>query len=227
MLKINSDVAVIVPTFNEGGVLENTVLQLSQYFENIYVVDDGSLNHVENSEQKSYFTCLRHILNLGQGAAIQTGIEYALENESIRYFLTFDADGQHSIKSALGVLEEIKECGVDIVIGSRFIGDAQNKTMPTKKKFILKLAIWFTRMDSKLPVTDTHNGLRVMSRNFVENLKIRNAGMAHASEILRHIKDSGSTWKEFPVEITYSEYSIKKGQSILNAVNILTEMIHK
>jgi glycosyltransferase involved in cell wall biosynthesis len=222
-----SDVAVIIPAYNESQQLVKTVESLSKNFSEIIVVDDGSTDDSLELLRSNHIFYLHHSINLGQGAAIQTGLNYAMAISEINYFLTFDGDGQHSVDSAIEILEEIKKLKVDIVTGSRFLANYSNQTMPTKKKLILKLGIWFTRFDTNLPVTDTHNGLRVMSRNFVENLSLRHSGMAHASEILRHIKISGASWKEYPVQITYSKYSKKKGQSILNAVNILTEMINK
>jgi hypothetical protein len=124
------------------------------------------------------------------------------------------------------MIHEIKTSKVEIILGSRFL-EKNAIGMPSKKKIILRLGIAFTRIDSGLKVTDTHNGLRVMNRKFASSLQIKHAGMAHASEILNHIKDVGATWKEFPAQIYYTEYSMRKGQSVLNAVNILTEMLYK
>ncbi len=222
------DVAVIVPAFNESSKVGETLADLANYFEsqNLIVIDDGSSDETHKIAASCGATVLKHPINLGQGASIQTGISHALLNEKFNYFLTFDSDGQHSTSSALEMIKEIKYSDVDIILGSRFLG--QTKTnMPTRKLIILKLGILFTRLDSGLNVTDTHNGLRVMNRKFAEGLEIRHAGMAHASEILSYVKSSKAKWKEHPTQIFYSNYSIRKGQSILNAINILTEMMFK
>ena len=226
MMAMFSDVAVIVPAFNEGNRVIETLEELKKFFSKVFVVDDGSTDNTFELLKSSWATVLQHPINLGQGAALQTGIEAALSNKDIKFILTFDADGQHSVKDAVRFAETIKSSGIQIILGSRFI-NSKNLSMPRKKKLILRLGIIFTRFDSGLQVTDTHNGLRIMSRNFAESLKLRQSGMAHASEILRHIKNSKSTWIEIPAEINYTPYSIKKGQSIFNAVNILTEMMHK
>jgi len=222
----HDDVTVVIPAFNEGQKIVDTLNQLQEYFNQIIVVDDGSTDDTASLASNAGVIVLSHPINLGQGAALQTGIELARNLEKTNYILTFDADGQHSIESAISMIEEIKTSNVDIVLGSRFI-NRNSQTMPKKKKLILKLGILFTRFDSGLQVTDTHNGLRVMNKRFAKSLNLRQSGMAHASEILSHIKESGATWNEFPAEIYYTEYSIKKGQSVFNAINILTEMMHK
>lgn len=220
------DTGIIIPAYNEQSKISEIVKSLQKYFSNIFIVDDGSADNTYHAAKSTGAEVIRHPINLGQGAALQTGLTRALENPNLNYFLTFDADGQHSIESALEMLYLSKKTNVDLVMGSRFLRDTHSG-MPQKKKFILKLAVLYTRFDTGLNVTDTHNGLRVMNRNFAKSLSIRKNGMAHASEILTHAKQTRASWLESPAQIYYTEYSIKKGQSIFNAINILTEMIHK
>jgi hypothetical protein len=78
-----------------------------------------------------------------------------------------------------------------------------------------------------LELTDTHNGLRVFNRKAVEAIDITLPNMAHASEILTIIRQEGLKYKEVPVTIHYSEYSMSKGQSMLNAVNIIFDLLVK
>lgn len=219
-------VAVIIPSFNEGAILTETVKSVKSTFKHIIVVDDGSFNFELEQLSLQNIEIVRHPINLGQGAAIQTGIEVALTIKDVNYFLTFDADGQHSVNSAKNLVSEIRASKVDIVLGTRFSSDDQNK-IPLIRKMVLKLAILFTRIESGLKVTDTHNGLRVFNRKFAEAIQIQQNGMAHASEILNFINKHDFSWKETPVEIIYTEYSKQKGQSSLNAINIITELMHK
>ncbi len=222
------NVAVVVPAYNEGPKISETITELKSFFEprNLIIVDDGSSDHTFQEATATGASVLRHPINLGQGAALQTGITYALSRNDIEYILTFDADGQHSIESAIEMIKEITNSNLDIILGSRFLEETA-KNMPNKKKLILRLGIIFTRIDSGLKVTDTHNGLRVMNRKFAQSLSIKHSGMAHASEILNHIKAVNATWKELPAQIYYTDYSMRKGQSVLNAVNILTEMMYR
>lgn len=225
---ILKNTVVLIPAHNESEQIKNTVSELNNYFSNIVVVDDGSTDNTFEVISNLNIVSGRHPINLGQGASIQTALSLALiKFENCQYFITFDADGQHSVNSALEMLNLIQQNNYDIVLGSRFINKVPNNKIPQKKKLVLKLGIYFTRIDTGLKVTDTHNGLRVMKRNFAESLNLRQNGMAHASEILTFIQKSNAKWVEAPAEIYYTEYSIKKGQSILNAVNILTEMMHR
>lgn len=219
---------VLMPAHNESEQIGKTVTELKNYFSNIVVVDDGSTDRTYEVISSMNIVCGKHPINLGQGAAIQTALSLALSHfKNCQYFITFDADGQHSVNSALEMLQLIQQNNYDIVLGSRFVNKNPTNQIPQKKKLILKLGILFTKFDTGLNVTDTHNGLRVMSRNFAESLNLRQNGMAHASEILTFIQKSNAKWIEAPAEIYYTEYSIKKGQSILNAINIITEMMHR
>ena len=222
-----SNVAVVVPAFNEASRISTTITDLKNYFSEIIVVDDGSSDGTFDVALSSGVYPVKHPMNLGQGAALQTGIEAALLNPDIEIILTFDADGQHSSESASLLVDEIRKSGSEIVLGSRFCPGSEIVNMPLKKRIILKLAILLTRFDSGLRVTDTHNGLRVMSREFAASLNIRQHGMAHASEILNHVSNTGVRWKEAPVRVYYTDYSNRKGQSIWNSVNILTELLNK
>lgn len=222
--KLN-DVCVVIPSYNEGLQLVSTVLEVCTKFLNVVVVDDGSTNLIDISKLPSNVQVIHHVVNLGQGAALQTGIQYAINVKGIEYVLTFDADGQHSLESAVEMCNLIREKDLDIVLGSRFVDE--RTIVPKNKKLILKLGIMFTRFNTGLKLTDTHNGLRVMNKKFAQSLDLKHNGMAHASEILLHIKNSKATWIEHPAEIYYTEYARKKGQSTWNAINIITELMHK
>ena len=220
-------VAVIVPAFNEGSQIKLTLEELLVFFKNIVVVDDGSTDNTVDQVLSTGLIPVRHPLNLGQGAALQTGITVALLDQSIKSILTFDADGQHSIESAIAMIEEFRSSDFEVILGSRYCDGAERINMPLKKRIVLKIAILFTRFDSGLRVTDTHNGMRIMSKKFASTLSIHQHGMAHASEILNHVSNSRVKWKEAPVKIFYTDYSNKKGQSVFNSVNIITELLHK
>jgi glycosyltransferase involved in cell wall biosynthesis len=162
-----------------------------------------------------------HPINLGQGAALATGITYALR-AGAKMIVTFDADGQHRVEDAVLMLEVANETASDVVLGSRFLGQAVG--ISEKKKFFLKAATMFTRWTSGLAITDTHNGLRCLTAKAARAIKIRHNRMAHASEILNQIGGLGLKYVEVPCVITYSEYSVAKGQRMSGAINILTDL---
>ena len=219
---MNRSTYVIMPVFNEESVVRKVIEKLEPYFANIICVDDGSTDNSAQEISKTRATLLQHTANKGQGAALRTGIQYALNNPGAKYFITFDADGQHKIIDALFLLEGLKRSGKDIILGSRFLGEAEG--LSWFKKLILKLAIVFTNKTTGVHLTDTHNGLRVFNRHFAENLKLRCNGMAHASEFIYRIAEGNYKYGELPVTISYTQYSKSKGQSILNAFNIVSEL---
>ncbi len=220
---MNDKTAIIIPVYNEGQVVNKVVEKVLKEYPYVVCVDDGSKDNSLEEIRKTNAQVVSHPINLGQGAAIQTGVEYALQNPNIKYFVTFDSDGQHSLKDVKHMLKTIQKEKVDIVLGSRFLGKVENISFV--KKVILKLAIKFSNKTSGIELTDTHNGLRLFNRYVAENLNITMNDFAHASEIIDRIAEKEFTYKEVPVTITYTDYSRSKGQSVSNAVNIGIDVI--
>lgn len=216
------DVVVVVPVFNEASVLGDVLTTLRAHFDQVVVVDDGSRDGSAAVAQGAGATVLRHAVNLGQGAALQTGFDHVIRHTDARYVVTFDADGQHDPVDALAMLEAARTDGVHVVLGSRTLGVAHGQ--PILRRALLRLALTFTRATTGLALSDSHNGLRVLSREAVQVLRLRQRGMAHASELLMAIAGSGLSWVEHPVNISYTEYSLSKGQSNLNAFNVLYDL---
>ena len=217
------NVAVIIPAYNEGEAIKKTIQGIPKDFKHVICVNDGSSDNTASMIRSTRASIVNHPINLGQGAALQTGIEYALLNPSIEYFVTFDADGQHRIEDVKKMLAHIKDTGVDIVLGSRFLGEAQN--ISRKKKMMLQLAVKFSNLTTGVQLTDTHNGLRVFNRFTAENLNLKMPDFSHASEIIERIAEKKFKHEEVPVTIVYTDYSRAKGQSMINAVNISFDIL--
>jgi len=219
------DTWVVVPLYNEASVIADVVRDIRTTFPQVVCVDDGSSDGSAVAARKGGAVVVQHPVNLGQGAALQTGIAYALRDPEMRYVVTFDADGQHRVEDARAMVEELRADKADVVFGSRFL---DSRTKPSKaKRLLLRAAVAYTNMTTKMRLTDAHNGLRVMNRSVAERLDIRQNRMAHASEIVEQIGTAGFRYTEHPVHIIYTDYSRSKGQSMLNSVNILTEMFFK
>jgi glycosyltransferase involved in cell wall biosynthesis len=205
----------------EEKVITTVLKELFKHFEHVVAVDDGSLDGAFQAARKTRAVVIRHPINLGQGAAIQTGIEYALQDMSAKYFITFDSDGQHRVEDAEKMLRVLKAGNIDVVLGSRFLGKS---ALPFKKKVFLRSAIYSRNLFSKIKLTDIHNGLRAFNRKVAENLNISMAGMAHASEIIDRIGQYNFRYTEVPITIKYTAYSKAKGQSLFNSVNIVFDL---
>jgi glycosyltransferase involved in cell wall biosynthesis len=220
---MHSDVAVIIPVYNEEIIISKVVQEVLDVFPNVICVDDGSIDKSSTKIVESGAQLVKHSINLGAGAATQTGIDYALQNKNIKYISTIDADGQHEVKDAIRMLKHLQENNLDIVFGSRFLGKVEN--ISKFKKQFLKLAAVFTKKTSGIYLTDPHIGIRVFNRKFAENLKISMPDFAHASELVERVAQGKYKYDEIPVTVKYSDYSKQKGQSMLNAINISFDLI--
>ncbi|WP_053738192.1 glycosyltransferase family 2 protein [Nocardia sp. NRRL S-836] len=220
------DVWLIVPCYNEGQVIEEVIRHARQTFPNIVCVDDGSKDDSAAGIRAGGAHLVQHPVNLGQGAAIQTGIEYARKQPGAKYFVTFDADGQHRIEDVLVMLERLRSEDVDIVVGTRFRGDVQ-ESVPWIKRLVLKTVVLLSPRTRSLGLTDAHNGLRVFNKKVADEMNITLNGMGHASEIVELISVRNWRVTEEPVTILYTEYSMSKGQSLINGVNILFDTMLK
>lgn len=220
----NRDVWLIVPCFNEGTVIEEVLASARETFPNIVAVDDGSADDSAAAIHRAGAHLVRHPVNLGQGAAIQTGVEYARAQPGARYFVTFDADGQHQVKDVQAMVERLRSEPIDIIVGTRFGRPrGEDDQVPLIKRLVLRTVVLLSPRTRRLGLTDAHNGLRVFNRRVAEELNLRMNGMSHASEFVELMDSHGWRVAEQPVDILYTEYSMSKGQSLLNGINILSD----
>lgn len=213
---------IVVAAYNEGSAIAEVVRSVLERGYQIVVVDDGSSDDTRRRAHEAGAWTLRHTINLGQGAALQTGMTFALENDADSV-VTFDADGQHDANEIADMLRTLEEKNVDIVFGSRFLGGTKN--MPFMKGLVLKAAVIFSNLTSGVKLTDTHNGFRALSKNALQKIELRRNRMAHASEFIEQTARLRLAWAECPVHITYTEYSTVKGQRLTGAFEILKDLL--
>ncbi|MCP3905817.1 MAG: glycosyltransferase family 2 protein, partial [Planctomycetes bacterium] len=187
-------------------------------YPNVVVVDDGSTDGTWEAARRCATWSARHVINRGQGAALQTGIDLALARGA-RSVVTFDADGQHRVEDIARLVDPIVRGECDITVGSRFLEGGTE--LPRLRRLVLRAATLFTRLVNRVHMTDAHNGLRAFSRKAAEGVEITADRMAHASELVDIIRNSGLVFREVPVRVRYTEYSMTKGQSGTNAIRIV------
>lgn len=219
------DTWVIIPVYNEDQVIGQVVKDLLPTFPHVVCIDDGSRDRSAKVAAASGATVIRHPVNLGQGAGLQTGIEYVRGFTPAKYLLTFDADGQHRVEDGLAMVEQAEKDNLAIVFGSRFL--SSKTQVGWMKRLVLRTAARVTARRTGLQLTDAHNGLRVLRRDAFEQVNLLQNRMAHASEIVAQLAKTGLPWAEHSVYIRYTDYSKAKGQSLLNSINILTELLIK
>jgi glycosyltransferase involved in cell wall biosynthesis len=219
---VDHGVWIIVPAFNEVSRLGATLESLCGKYENVVVVDDGSEDETRQVALRYPVWVLRHTLNCGQGAALQTGIDFALRRGA-EILVTFDGDGQHCADEVDRLMAPLRAGQADAVLGSRFLGETIG--IPLGRRLILKGGILFTKLFSRMHVTDTHNGLRAFSREAALRIRITQNRMAHASELLDQISRLGLRYCEVPVTVRYTAHTLAKGQASSNAFKIALQML--
>ena len=214
------DVWIVVPAYNEASVIGDVITDIRTVFDHVVCVDDGSRDSTGDLALAAGAHVVSHPVNLGQGAAIQTGVEYARSRPGAQVFATFDADGQHRLKDVVAMIDRLSGDQVDMVVGTRFASPTASKP-PLMKRIILRTAAALSPSSRELKLTDAHNGLRVFNKKVADELNITMNGMSHASEIIALAVENNWRVVEEPVEILYTDYSKSKGQPLLNGVNIV------
>jgi glycosyltransferase involved in cell wall biosynthesis len=213
---------VVIAAYNEGGQIFSVVSDVIREGYRAVVVDDGSDDETARMATTAGAYVVTHPVNLGQGAALQTGIECALLLGA-EVVVTFDADGQHRTSDIWNLVQALSVYEADFALGSRFLGGTVG--LKLSRRMLLCAALWLTRLTSGLRISDTHNGLRAMTRLGATKIHLSQNRMAHASEILHQIALSRLKYVEVPVVIEYTAYSIKKGQKLYDAIPILSDLI--
>jgi len=219
----NRSIFIILPAFNEQAVIKPVIEELLAFDYQVIVVDDGSATGIYSLLTGMPVYLLRHEVNLGQGAALQTGIEFALSKDA-QWLITFDADGQHDAADIGKLILPLSNDEADIVFGSRFMEGAVHN-MPVKRRSLLKIARWLNYFFTGLLLTDAHNGLRAMNNKAAQKIRLRENGMAHATEILSQAKKQRLRYAEVPVNIRYTDYSRGKGQTTWSGFRVFFDLL--
>ncbi|MEK7665659.1 MAG: glycosyltransferase family 2 protein [Patescibacteria group bacterium] len=212
----------IIPAFNEENRIVDSVNDASAFVDEVVVVDDCSRDRTRERAVSTGAYVLHHIINRGQGASLQTGMDFALKKLGAEILVHFDADGQMRGDEISKLVEPIISGRADVALGSRFLGTTE--ALPLGRKWTLKAGILFTFLVSGVWLTDTHNGFRALSKLATEKINLTQNRMAHASELIDLIALRRLRVHEVPVTIRYSEESIRKGQRSSASINIALDI---
>lgn len=213
----------IIPAFNEESRIAAAVRDASSFVDGVVVVDDCSRDNTANAARAAGATVLRHAINRGQGAALQTATEFALRRLGAEIVVHFDADGQMQGSDIPAMVEPIRSGAADVVLGSRFLGKAVD--MPASRRVVNRLAQWFTVAISGIRLTDTHCGFRALSRRAAQEMTITLDRMAHASQIQDLVIVKKLRYVERPVTIVYSAETLAKSESSMRAFGIVKDIL--
>lgn len=214
-----NEITVLVPVFNEPEVrLNDLITEILSHGYHLIIVDDGSMPPVRHSLAK--VTLLRHNINLGQGAAIETGMQYARQ-KNIEIIVHMDADGQHKADEIKNLIQPLLNDECDVVFGSRFLSKSSINLIPSGRKRLLRLARWINVFFTGVVMSDVHNGFRALNAKAIRSLTLSMPGRGHASEIVFRTVQNKLRYYEVPVHIEYRQpdqlnsIGIKEGISLL------------
>lgn len=217
-------VIAVIPAYTEATRIKNTIRAVLSFVDQAVVVDDGSPDQTGVQARKTGVVVLRHSINRGQGAALRTGTQAALRLGA-DIVLHIDADGQHDPLSIPNVLQPLMEKRLDVVFGSRFLGQ-EAAGMPLNRRWLLSGARTFNALIVGVPrkITDPQSGFRAFTAEAAERIVFCQDRMAHCSEILRLVTRSNLHWGEVPVRVYYSTESLRKGQKSWDAARIAWQL---
>ena len=202
----------IIPAYNEEKLISRVIKETKKYVDKVIVVDDGGKDKTAEIAEKSKAIVLRHLVNLGKGAALKTGCDYAVKNKA-DIIIAVDADAQHNPKEIPKFLESIKK--YDIVLAYRKL----NKNMPV----ILKVGNWFINKTLNflygIKIKDSQCGYRAFTLKAYKKLRWKAADYSMESEMIAKIGKYNLRYAEIPIETIYSDKY--KGTTILDGIKIV------
>jgi len=217
------DIYVIVPAFNEQNVIKDIINNLLKDFSNVIVINDGSNDKTLETINDLDIKILNHEINLGVGAAVQTGFDYVSNIPDAKAVITFDADGQHLVDDAVAMAKEIMICDEGIIFGTRF--PKHSKNIPMVKRIVLKLIAKITDLVTGVSLSDAHNGLKAYKVSIIKELELQFSSYSYESELITQVAKKKIDYKEMSTDIKYTSYSIKKGQKLLNGLLIIEDLL--
>ncbi len=214
----------VIPAYQEENNIKKVINEVLDLVDFLIIVDDGSSDQtyqVANEIISDKLKVLQHPINLGQGAALQTGNEYALK-KGADIIVHFDADGQFLSQEIKKLATVLIEEDLDIVFGSRFL-EIKSDLPPLKKNLIMPLARIFNRLFFGIKTSDPQSGFRVFKAKVASEIEIENNRMAHCTEILAKVHQKKLKMKEVAITVLYSEF----GQKFSGSFKIIKDLFFK
>jgi glycosyltransferase involved in cell wall biosynthesis len=209
----------VIPALNEEKKIVKVVNEASRYVDKVIVVNDGSDDQTATVLKKTDAIILNHIINRGQGASLQTGNEFALQNGA-DIVVHFDADGQFLATEIDEVVKPLLNNEYDIVFGSRFLGK-KSKLPFWKEYIIIPIAHLVNKIILGQTLSDPQSGFRALNKKALQTINIQQRGMAHCSEIIYKAFDNKLRIKEIPITVIYDEF----GQSFKGGIRIIKDLL--
>lgn len=210
------DNVVIIPAYNEGKTIFDVITKTKAFAENIIVVDDGSNDNTLEEAQKSGIKVLHHKVNLGKGAALKTGCEYAVQHRAEK-IIVMDADGQHDPREIPLFFDALAT--YDIVFGIRKVPTTMPFVMRFGNKFISKTL----KVMHNIEIEDSQCGYRAFTQEAYQQLQWDALDYFVETEMLIKTGTKKLRYTHLPIETIYADKY--KGTTVLDGVRIVFKMI--
>lgn len=219
---LSSEIAVIIPAYNEELTIGSVVLRAKMFSDNVIVVDDGSADRTSETASMAGATVVRMGANGGKAAAVMRGFE---ELEKIDYTVAvmMDADGQHYPEDLPGVIAPILTDEADLVIGSRFLSG--HARVPAYRRLGQKVLDRFTNLGAGKTISDTQSGFRAMGRKGVQNMDFRSSGYSIESAMIMHFVSRGLRITEVPINVSYDVPNKHKKNPLTMGIGLINSLV--
>ena len=209
-------VFVVIPAYNEEKHISKIIKETKEYADKVIIVDDGSKDKTSSIARRSKAIVLTHLVNLGKGATLKTGCDYAVKNNA-SFIIAIDADAQHDPKEIPRFLEGLKNH--EIVLGYRKL----NRKMP----FVLKFGNWFInktiRFLYRIKIRDSQCGYRAFTAKAYKKLRWKASDYSMESEMIAKIGKYKLSYAEIPIATIYSDKY--KGTTVLDGIKIVFNLL--
>ena len=210
---------IVIPAWNEGERIGQVLESLSSLPYKMVVVDDGSSDNTYQVASRYSVVLLRHKINRIQGAALQTGNDYALA-KGADIIVHFDADGQFLVNEIESIVQPILDKQADIVFGSRFL--AKKSDIPwLKEKIYFPIARIINRVLFGIKSSDPQSGFRAMTRATAQKIRIEQDDFSHCTEIMAKAFEYKLRIKEVPITVVYHRF----GQNLAGGIKIIKDLL--
>ncbi len=207
----------IIPAYNEEQHIAAVISGVRKYLKDIVVVDDGSSDQTYEAAGKTGAAALKHVINLGKGAALKTGCDYAVEHGA-EWLVLIDADTQHDPAEIPNFLKKLEE-GNEVIFGYRII----NSSMPAVLRFGNRFITSCTRFLYGMRLHDTTCGFRALTAEAYKKIRWEAAGYFVEAEMIANVGKEKLSFAEVPIQTIYSDKY--KGTTVMDGVKIVGNMV--
>lgn len=215
-------ILVIIPVYNEAEHIVRTIQSVKKAgYSDILVVNDGSRDGTKELLETLPVVSIHHLINRGQGAAIQTGFDWAKKGPW-KILVTMDGDGQCDPTDLKALYMPIVANKADMVVGNRF----QSKSnIPLLRQLYNTAGSIITWLLSGVYLQDTQSGMRAYNLKTLENIEIKARGYEFCSDLIRQAATAKLRITDAPVRVFYTKESMKKGQSFAVGLHTVGRLI--